>query len=129
MRVISVREVRLSLLVRGSFHLDGNDGLVVKGLDPFSVAGNSGKNSVHQLFRAAVCVVAHNRFQARAAEQVAGGTRRVNDPVGEEKEDIARTSPQVQLIISRVAEQSNWQACRLDGLDLSSMAKNRARQP
>src|SRR5271165_2165032 len=128
MRVISPADGRLSLLGGRSFHPDGDDGLIVKGLNPFGMIGNSGKYGVNQLFGATMRLFPDNLLQALAAEQLTFGTCGIEDSIAEEEKEVARIPPQVELIIRRVVEQSYGQTGCLNGLDPPIVAMNGTRQ-
>src|SRR5271170_7541215 len=106
MPVVSPADVRLSLFRGRSFHLDGDDGLIVKGLDPFGVIGNSGEDGINQLFGAAMRLFPDDLLQALTAEEIAFGACGVENPVAKEKKDVARMPGQIQLIVRRIREQS-----------------------
>src|SRR5208337_2876216 len=128
MREVAPVDVRLSLFGRRSFHLDGDDGLIVKGLDSVGVVRNSGEDGVNQVFGAAVRAIADDLLQALAAKQITLGTCGIENSVAEKEEHVARMPPQVELVIGRIVEQADRQTSRLDRIELSIVAVNRARQ-
>src|SRR5271157_537971 len=128
MQEVAPADVRLSLFGGRSFHLDGNDGLIVKGLDPVGVVRDSGKDGVYQLFGATMRLFADDLLQALAPEHLALGTRSVENSIAEKEEDVARVAAQVQLIIRRIVEQPDRQTGGLDRFDLAIVPVNWARQ-
>src|SRR5271165_411926 len=128
MQVVSLADGQLSLFGGSSFHLDGDDGLIVKGLDPFGMIGNRGEYGVHQLLGTATRLFTDNLLQPLAAEKLTLGTCGVEDSIAEKEKEITRMPAQVELIICRVVEQSDRQTGRLNGLDLPIVAMNRTRQ-
>src|SRR5271157_1660225 len=128
MREAAPVDVRLSLFGGRSFHLDGHDGLIVKGLDSVGVVRNSGEDGVYQIFGAAVRAIADNLVQALAPEQITLGTCGIENSVAEKEEHVARMPAQVELVIGRIVEQADRQTGRPDRFGLSIVAVNRARQ-
>src|SRR5208337_444508 len=109
MQEVAPADVRLSLFCGRSFHLDGDDGLIVKGLDSVSVVRDSGKDGVYQLFGATMRLFADDLLQALAPEHLAVGTGSVENSIAEKEEDVARAAAQVELIIGRIVEEPNRQ--------------------
>src|SRR5208283_5000819 len=128
MQVLSAADVRLSLFGGRSFHLDGDDGLIVEGLYPFGVIGHSGEYGVNQLFGAAMRLFPDDLLQALAAEQFTLGTGGIEDSIAEKEKNVARMPAQIDLIICRVVKQSDRQTGRLNALDLPLVAMKRTGQ-
>src|ERR1039457_2270134 len=99
MKAVARQGVRCSLFGGCSFHLEGNNGLIVKGLDAFGMGGNSGEYRVHQLLGAAMCLFADDLLEAVATEQLTLGTGSVKNSIAEEEEDVPRLPAEVELLI------------------------------